>query len=85
MTRNQLTYHANLETERANKAKEYENIRSNLAKEKETNRSNLVREAETQRTNQANERIKAWQVGTKAANDFLGNVASAARTVIPLL
>lgn len=57
MTRNQLTYHANLETARSNLAKEKETNRSNVAKEKETNRSNLAVEAETKRHNKKQEGI----------------------------
>lgn len=53
MTRNQLTYQANLETKR-----------SNLAKEKETNRSNVAREEETHRYNKADISLRDSQYRT---------------------
>lgn len=62
MTRNQLTYHQNLETIRSNKAREEETRRHNLREENETNRSNVAKEftnkyvaQETARSNQARE------------------------------
>lgn len=44
MTQNQLAYQANLEAQRANQAREAENLRSNQAREAETHRSNVVAE-----------------------------------------
>lgn len=44
MTRNQLTYHANKEIERANRAKERENYRHNFVTEQETHRNNRMNE-----------------------------------------
>lgn len=62
MTQNQLRYWENVETQRANRAREEnerntlsEKIRSNLANEGETHRSNLARENETYRSNIARE------------------------------
>lgn len=81
MTRNQLTYHANLEAARANKAKEAENYRSNLAKEIETNRSNLANESETHRSNIQKEKVAKFNAGANAA---IGAV-NAATKLIPLL
>jgi hypothetical protein len=70
MTRNQLTYHANAETARSNKAKEAETYRSNVAKETETNRSNLANEqltsnqqAITKQHNDVTEMLGAIQTG----------------------
>lgn len=55
MTKNQLQYHANLETVRHNQAMERETNRSNVAGETETHRSNVAKEAETNRSNVAKE------------------------------
>lgn len=55
MTKNQLQYHANLETQRHNLATEQETKRSNLAEETENYRSNLAREQENFRSNTAKE------------------------------
>lgn len=44
MTRNQLTYQANLEVARSNRAREFETNRANLAKEAEARRSNMASE-----------------------------------------
>lgn len=55
MTRNQLSFQENLETNRHNLATESENYRSNLAHERETHRANLAQEAETFRANRARE------------------------------
>lgn len=57
MTQNQLQYQANLETQRANRAREYENFRTNMANEgikrmdSNTRRMEL---RETQRKNNLN-------------------------------
>lgn len=55
MTRNEILYQQNLETNRANVAKETEAHRSNVANETETNRANVARETETHRANTASE------------------------------
>lgn len=72
MTRNQLTYQANLETARANFEKERENKRSNMAREAETNRSNLVKEAETERSNRKNEKLQTAKIIADTASNVLG-------------
>lgn len=84
MTRNQLMYHSNLETERSNRARELETHRSNIATEVETRRSNLAKESETYRSNVANEknqRLKTWvSAGTSLLNSAAntgGNVMAA--------
>lgn len=55
MTRNQLMYWQNVETERSNKAREAETHRYNTEYLKELNRSNVTREQETERHNRAME------------------------------
>lgn len=55
MTRNQVYYQQNVETNRSNLAREYETHRSNVANEMETMRANMAREAETYRSNVARE------------------------------
>lgn len=62
MTRNQILYRQNVETERSNRAgealtaaRDAETKRSHLATEFETNRSNVAREQETLRSNLARE------------------------------
>lgn len=62
MTRNQIEFQRNVETNRSNLVNETETNRANVAKEglqkeqnEETKRSNLAREAETQRSNLARE------------------------------
>lgn len=47
MTQNQIAYWQNVETARANRAREAENTRSNIAKESENIRSNRERESDT--------------------------------------
>lgn len=47
MTHNQIAYWQNVETARANRAREGENLRSNVAKETENIRSNKAREEDT--------------------------------------
>nr|AVX53304.1 putative ORF1 [Marmot picobirnavirus] len=55
MTKNQLVFQANLETMRANRARENETLRNNMATESETVRSNMARENENFRSNVAKE------------------------------
>lgn len=73
MTQNQIAYQANIETKRANLARETETHRTNVANEEEnkryhtasvaeTNRANLAKERETNRSNLANEMLKATQI-----------------------
>lgn len=61
MTRNQIEFWRNVETNRSNVAQEQETRRSNLARELETNRSNLANEKETNRHNLATERLSQIQ------------------------
>lgn len=55
MTRNQILYQQNVETKRANVARETETNRSNVVNERENERSHRAVEAETARHNQAYE------------------------------
>lgn len=55
MTRNEILYQQNVETERSNRARETETNRSNLANERENERSHLANEQETARSNRARE------------------------------
>lgn len=91
MTRNQLEYHANRETERANIARERENYRSNLAKETELNRSNLAKEYqarkeldETIRANKTREGIQRAEVPAKYLSAF-GTLARGAGSLATTL
>lgn len=59
MTRNEILYQQNLETNRSNVAREIETARANRAGEAETARANQAREAETERSNRAKE-SQAW-------------------------
>lgn len=93
MTRNEILYQQHLETGRANKANEAENLRSHLAQElnvrtanQETERANRAREAENNRHNMQTEST-AWkqleeQVRSNQANEGLrsGELAEATRT-----
>lgn len=81
MTTNQIAYQnmlsqraANLETARANKAREEETHRSNVAKEVETNRSNLVTEKIANRNSiwgNINSSINAGANVAKAVSSFM--------------
>lgn len=55
MTKNQLQYWQNVETQRSNLARETETNRNNMAVESETHRANLAREVEAHRANVSNE------------------------------
>lgn len=57
MTKNQLEYWRNVETQRNNQAVEAETNRSNLARENETRRNNMATEQEINRHNLATERL----------------------------
>lgn len=73
MTKNQIEYWKNVETNRNNVAVETETNRSNLAREAETRRSNMVREQETNRSNLANENIarqNSYLNARKIGQDF---------------
>lgn len=69
MTQNQIRYIEALETQRANQAREAENIRSNLAKEQENIRSNVAKERELNRSNLESERLNR----EKLSYDRYGN------------
>lgn len=60
MTTNQIAYWNLKESQRANQARENENVRSNMA-----------RETETKRHNTTNELIDAVEAGTKIADTIL--------------
>lgn len=85
MTRNQLTYWANLETARANRAKEQETYRANTlnamverAKLGEVNRHNVEAERETR----ANNIWRNTNDAVKVISDIPGKVASTVNTVL---
>lgn len=74
MTANQIAYWNLKETERANRAKEFENQRSNIARETETNRSNRAQEAETHRSNTTREAETERSNRTKEVETHRTNV-----------
>lgn len=76
MTHNQLEYWANVETRRANLARERETNRSNQVNERETNRHNLETEAQG-RTNlsELGRHNRAGEIETRRHNKATENVA----------
>lgn len=80
MTKNELLYQQNLETNRSNLAREVETNRANVANETETNRANLAREAETYRSNVAKEWENLRSNKAKEAETNRANVEREAQT-----
>lgn len=80
MTTNQLAYMANMETIRANRAREDETHRSNLATEGERYRSNLAMETETRRSNLARETETHRANVVKETETHRSNVATEGET-----
>lgn len=84
MTANQIAYQANLEAQRANRAREAEAIRSNQANEaikqgglRETTRANKAKEAELYRHNlktEANDKKRADASIVQASGSIWKNV-----------
>lgn len=78
MTQNQLTYWANVERARANKATEQETHRSNLVKEQEAQRANLAAEKI--------DRTKTWvNAATSLASTIQKHIASSQSQATKLL
>lgn len=68
MTRNQIEYQRNLETERSNRAEELENQRHNKVTEGETGRHNVATEGESNRHNVADETIRQFVASSTNAH-----------------
>lgn len=84
MTRNQLAYQQNLETQRANLAKESENYRSNVAREQEAHRAAVAQEQETRRHNQNSERISGLTGTLSSVGSLARGLGSTIGTVLSL-
>lgn len=85
MTANQISYWNLLETQRANKAKEFENNRSNVARETENTRTNVANENIKNKSTEG--QLKRWdyQNGVDVANAVTGGIGNVGKGVGSIL